>query len=119
MPPSPIEQFVGESHDGSGAGDHDLPFVFGRKSHAVAPIPFSTRELGRLMVLRSRLQTGLLGEDGYVPQVACRTRCSSHAEWELHGRMLGHGSMHHSIGLHGILRPNGWPFRHPPLGHAV
>jgi hypothetical protein len=67
---SPIEQFVGESHDGSGAGDHDLPFVFGRKSHAVAPIPFSTRELGRLMVLRSRLQTGLLGEDGYVPQVA-------------------------------------------------
>jgi hypothetical protein len=69
MTPSPIEHFVGESHDGSGAGDHDLPLVFGRKSHAVAPLPFSTRELGCLMVLRSRWQTGLLGEDGYVPQV--------------------------------------------------
>jgi hypothetical protein len=70
MTPSPIEHFVSESHDGSGAGDHDLPFVFGRKPHAAAPFPFSLRELGRLMVLRSRLQSGLLGEDGYVPQVA-------------------------------------------------
>jgi hypothetical protein len=46
-----------ESRDGTGAGDHDAPYEFGRLPHALAPFPFSTRELARLMILRSRLQT--------------------------------------------------------------
>jgi hypothetical protein len=45
-----------ESRDGTGAGDHDVPYVFGRLPRALAPFPFSTREFARLMVLRSRLQ---------------------------------------------------------------
>lgn len=45
-----------ESRDGGGAADHDAPFVFGRLPSAQAPFPFSTRELARLMVLRSRVR---------------------------------------------------------------
>lgn len=59
------EHSIRESMDGSGAGDHDVPYVFGRVPRALTPFPFSTRELARLMVLRSRVQAGLFGaEDG-------------------------------------------------------
>jgi hypothetical protein len=57
------EHFVGESRDGRGAGDHDLIYVFGRLPSALAPFPFSTRELARLMVLRSRVRDELLSGD--------------------------------------------------------
>jgi hypothetical protein len=55
-----------ESLDGSGAGDHDVAFVFGRLPHALAPFPFSTREFARLMVLRSRLQAEGFHDDDHA-----------------------------------------------------
>jgi len=47
------------SHDGEGAGDHDVPFKFGRRPRAETPYPFSTRQYARLLVLRSRYQAEL------------------------------------------------------------
>jgi hypothetical protein len=44
------------SKDGSGAGDHDEPYQFGRRPRAVAPWPFTERQFGRLLVLRGRVQ---------------------------------------------------------------
>jgi len=44
-----------ESFDGSGAADHDTPYVFGRLPRALTPFPFSTREFARLLILRSRI----------------------------------------------------------------
>ncbi len=58
-----IDQLIGESRDGSGAGDHDSPYCFGRLPRAAAPFPFSMREFARLMVLRSRVRDGLLAGD--------------------------------------------------------
>jgi hypothetical protein len=62
---NPVEQMVRpapatESVDGRGAGDHDQPYCFGRRPRLVAPYPFSTRQLARLLVLRSRVQAGQL-----------------------------------------------------------
>jgi hypothetical protein len=42
--------------DGHGAGDHDQPYVFGRRPQALAPFPFTTLEYARLLVLRSRVR---------------------------------------------------------------
>jgi hypothetical protein len=58
-----VEPHVRETLDGTGTGDHDVAFVFGRLPHAVSPFPFSTRELARLMVIRSRVREGLLTGD--------------------------------------------------------
>ena len=44
------------SRDGSDAGDHDVPYTFGRRPTAAAPFPFSTRQYARLLVLRSRFR---------------------------------------------------------------
>jgi hypothetical protein len=55
-----MDQRVGESRDGVGAGDRDVPYVFGRLPRAAAPFPFSTREFARLMITRSRLINGLV-----------------------------------------------------------
>ena len=44
-----------------GAADHDMRFVSGRQPRALAPFPFSTGEFARLLVLRSRVQAGLVG----------------------------------------------------------
>ena len=54
------------SLDGTGAADHDHPYRFGRKPRAVAPYPFSTRQFVRLLVLRGRIQDGLVGADDVV-----------------------------------------------------
>jgi len=51
------------SLDGDGAGDHDQAYKFGRKPRAIAPYPFSTRQFGRLLVLRGRIQDGLCATD--------------------------------------------------------
>ena len=51
------------SLDGRGAGDHDLPYRFGRQPRAVAPYPFSTRQFARLLVLRGKVAAELLGAD--------------------------------------------------------
>ena len=42
--------------DGSGAGDHDQPYEFGRRPNARATFPFTERQYARLLVFRSRLQ---------------------------------------------------------------
>jgi hypothetical protein len=44
------------SRDGTGAGDHDLPYRFGWRPRGSAPYPFSSRQYVRLLVLRSRIQ---------------------------------------------------------------
>ena len=51
------------TRDGLGAGDHDQPYRFGWKPRASVPYPFNTRQYGRLLVLRGRVQDGLLGAD--------------------------------------------------------
>ncbi len=60
-----------ETQDGAGAGDHDQPYRFGRRPCAGATYPFSTRQFARLLILRSRAQAGLVGEEigpgGAVP----------------------------------------------------
>ena len=56
MPYSIKPETARESRCGNGAGDHDLPYVFGRLPRVVAPFPFSTRELARLMIVRGRIQ---------------------------------------------------------------
>jgi hypothetical protein len=43
------------SKDGSGAGDNDQPYVFGRRPRAIAPWPFTERQFCRLLVLRGRV----------------------------------------------------------------
>jgi hypothetical protein len=48
---------------GRGAGGHDQPYRFGRHPRAVAPYPFSTRQFARLLVLRGKVATGLVGID--------------------------------------------------------
>ena len=44
--------------DGSGAGDNDQPYRFGRKPTVSQPFPFSTHEFARLLILRSRIHAG-------------------------------------------------------------
>jgi hypothetical protein len=46
--------------DGLGAGDHDLPYRFGRKPTSSQPFPFSTHQYARLLILRSRIQAAAL-----------------------------------------------------------
>ena len=74
---SPQPQLDTESRDGLGAGDHDQPYRFGPtsrawrpasgalgwKPRASVPYPFNTRQYGRLLVLRGRVQDGLCGAD--------------------------------------------------------
>jgi hypothetical protein len=55
-------QTVMESHDGEGAGDHDVPYSFGRRPRSSAPYPFSTRQYARLLVLRSEVRCDLRSE---------------------------------------------------------
>jgi hypothetical protein len=51
------------SLDGHGAGDHDQPYRAGWRPRSSVPYPFNTRQYSRLLVLRSRVQDGLLGAD--------------------------------------------------------
>lgn len=53
---------VSETQDGTGAGDHDIPYKFGRSPSSVATYPFSTRQYARLLVFRSRVREGLRSE---------------------------------------------------------
>jgi len=55
-------QRVGETQDGTGAGDHDLPYKFGRSPRSTATYPFSTRQYARLLVLRSRVRDAVGSE---------------------------------------------------------
>jgi hypothetical protein len=53
----------GGSLDGLGAADHDQPYRFGWRPRSSVPYPFSTRQYGRLLVMRSCVQNGLFGAD--------------------------------------------------------
>ena len=57
---------AGGSFDGEAAGDHDQPYRFGWRPRSSATYPFSTKQYARLLVLRSRVQAGLVSGDGYV-----------------------------------------------------
>jgi hypothetical protein len=48
------------TRDGLGAGDNDQPYRFGRRPTGAVPYPFSTRQYMRLLVLRGRVQDGLI-----------------------------------------------------------
>jgi hypothetical protein len=52
-------QVVGETQDGEGAGDHDVPYRFGRGPRSAATYPFSMRQYARLLVLRGQVRDGL------------------------------------------------------------
>jgi hypothetical protein len=54
VPQDPTTGHVG-THDGSGAGDCDEPYRFGRRPSASAPFPFTERQYARLLLLRSRV----------------------------------------------------------------
>ena len=48
------------SKDGSGAGDNDQPYTFGRRPRAQAPWPFTERQYARLLLVRGRVQDARL-----------------------------------------------------------
>jgi len=54
--PQATRSELGGTHDGTGAGDHDAPYEFGRRPNAHAPFPFTTREYVRLLILSSRIK---------------------------------------------------------------
>ena len=75
MNPVPTNPSPAGSLDGSGAGDHDATYKFGRRPRASAPYPFSTRQYARLLILRGRIQAALADRDrscGMHPEVCCR-----------------------------------------------
>src|SRR5262245_7874016 len=57
---------LGGTHDGTGAGDHDAPYEFGRRPSARSPFPFTTREYVRLLILRSRINDRELGQADHL-----------------------------------------------------
>ena len=59
LPLEPTPRLVG-SLDGSGAGDHDKPYRWGRRPRASAPFPFTERQYARLLVFRGRVHDGLV-----------------------------------------------------------
>ena len=50
------------SKDGSGAGDNDQPYTFGRRPRAQAPWPFTERQYARLLLVRGRVQDAKLSK---------------------------------------------------------
>jgi hypothetical protein len=58
-----VRSITSGSLDGTGAGDHDAPYRFGRRPSASAPYPFSTRQYARLLVLRGRVREMLAEAD--------------------------------------------------------
>jgi hypothetical protein len=69
MNPEPVTAVTAVigSHDGEGAGDHDVPFKFSWRPRLAATYPFSTRQYARLLVLRSQAEAGLIGADDRHP----------------------------------------------------
>ncbi len=63
--PMTMQQFpIDGSVNGSGGGDGDRQYLLvGWRPRVAAAYPFSTRQLARLMILRSRIEAGLVGVD--------------------------------------------------------
>jgi hypothetical protein len=53
------------SLDGVGAADNDYPYRFGCKPRVETPYPFSTRQYLHLLLLRGRVQDGLVAADDH------------------------------------------------------
>ena len=51
------------TRDDVGAGDHDQPFRFGWRPRTSAPVPVQYPSVRPLLLLRSRVDAGLLGQD--------------------------------------------------------
>lgn len=51
------------SRDGSGAGDNDQPYVFGRRPTTRAPYPFTELEFARLLRVRGRMRDTWTAQD--------------------------------------------------------
>jgi hypothetical protein len=58
---------TGGSHDGIGAGDHDLPYRFGCRPTVRWPFPFTPKQFCRLLILRGRVLDGEYAADGGPP----------------------------------------------------
>jgi len=52
--------------DGTGAGDNDVAYCFGRRPLAITPYPFSTRQYARLLVLRSLTEARRVENDDHM-----------------------------------------------------
>jgi hypothetical protein len=63
----PITHQADGTLDGLGAGDRDQPYHFGRRLSSTAPYPFSTRQFAHLLMVRSRVQAGLMAMDDLQP----------------------------------------------------
>ena len=59
-------QSTAGSLDGTGAGDNDVAYCFGRRPRAITPYPFSTRQYARLLVLRSLTEARRVESDDHV-----------------------------------------------------
>jgi hypothetical protein len=51
------------SRDGSGAGDNDQPYAFGRRPTTRAPYPFTELEFARLLRMRGHTRDTWTAED--------------------------------------------------------
>jgi hypothetical protein len=56
---------IAGSLDGSGAGDHDADYQFGRRPNATAPFPFTPIQYARLLMLRGRVRDERLTACGH------------------------------------------------------
>ena len=55
------------SEETSFLDNYDEEYRFGRTPRVSAPCPFSTHQFARLLVLRSRVRSGLFGADDLAP----------------------------------------------------
>lgn len=58
----PAESLIG-TKDGAGAADHDEPYTWGNHLSMMSHYPFSEVQFGKLIVLRGRVQDGILTGD--------------------------------------------------------
>ncbi len=65
--PQEVQTQVVGTQDGLGAGDHDQPYRFGWRPRSGAPYPFNTRQYVRLLLLRSRVEAGMIAHDDLGP----------------------------------------------------
>jgi hypothetical protein len=63
VPPAQPTGTTDGTKDGKGAGDHDVPFTFGHRPTMGNTFPFSTLQYAKLLVLRGRVQDGVLKGD--------------------------------------------------------
>ena len=61
MNPKPNPASNVDPSSATSCSEVDLPYIFGRRPSVIAPFPFTPREFGGLLVLRGRVQDGLVG----------------------------------------------------------